>query len=181
MKLPLQLEDVRAEFQRAKTEAERLTAGLDDAQVWQRPASGGWSMGECLAHLNLAGEPYAQKMTVVLADARGKARRGTGPFRFGVLGGRFVRSLSAESKSTFRAPAAWQPAPQPDVLARFVRLQGDLLELIREADGLDPTRVKLSSPLSPLIRLNLFEALNLVAVHQDRHLKQAARVRQELV
>lgn len=180
MNLPLQLDELRTELERIELEADRLTSGLSDAQLWQKPADGGWSVGECLAHLNLAGEPYVQKMQGALAEAKEKGLRGTGPFDFGALGGRFVRSLLAESRGKFKTPAVWQPDQQADVLGRFTRLQDDLLELTREADGIDLKRVKLASPVSPLVRLNLFEALNLIAVHEDRHLKQAARVRQAL-
>lgn len=177
MKLPLQLGELRAEFGRAGSEAQRLTAGLGDAGLWQRPPDGGWSVGECLAHLNLAGEPYLAKMQAAAADARARGRTGAGPFAFGFLGGRFVRSLSGESKTKFRAPKAWLPEPQADVLERFGRLQAGLADLAAEADGLDLGRVTVASPVSPLVRLSLFEALNLVAAHEDRHLRQAARVR----
>lgn len=180
MNLPLQLSSLRTEFGRARLEAERLTSDLSEAQLWQKPSDGGWSVGECLAHVNLAGEPYLQKMREALTAVKGKERRAEGPFRFGFLGGRFIRALSAESKGKFKAPTVWQPDAEPDVLGRFTQLQDDLLELTREADGLDLTRIKLSSPLSPLIRLSLFESLNLIAVHEDRHLKQASRVRQTL-
>lgn len=178
--LPLQLEDLRVQLAHAQVEAERLTIGLSDAQLWQRPPDGGWSVGDCLAHLNLAGEPYLAKMRSAVLDARTRGRTGRGPFAFGVLGGRFVRSLSAESKSKFRAPKAWQPEPQADVLGRFGRLQGALQDLVGEADGLDLGRVTVASPVSPLVRLSLFEALNLVVVHEARHLAQAGRARAAL-
>ena len=180
MNLPLQLDELQAEFGRAGSEAQRLTAGLSDAQLWRKPLGGGWSVGECLAHLNLAGEPYLAKMTAAAADARARGRRGTGPFAFGFLGGRFVRSLSGESRAKFRAPKAWLPEPQADVLERFGRLQAGLIDLAAGADGLDLGRVTVASPVSPLVRLSLFEALNLVAAHEDRHLRQASRVRAAL-
>lgn len=180
MILPLQLDGLRTEFGRARDEAERLTAGLSDAQLWQKPPGGGWSVGECLAHLNLVGEPYLGKMIAAAADARARGRTGTGPFAFGFLGGRFVRSLSAASKAKFRAPKAWLPEPQVDVQGRFGRLQEGLAKLAAEADGLDLGRITVASPASPLVRLSLFEALNLVAAHEDRHLRQAAGVRAAL-
>lgn len=180
MNLPLQLDDLRTELERAKLEAERLTSVLDDTQLWQKPSDGGWSIGACLAHLNLAGEPYAEKMRAALAETKASGRRGKGPFRFGFLGGRFVHSLSAQSKGKFKAPKAWHPEPQRDVLERFTKLQDDLLGLVQASEGLELSRIRVTSPLSPLIRLSLFEALNLVVVHEQRHLAQAQRVRQAL-
>ena len=155
MNLPLQLDELRTEFGRARTEAEGLTAGLGDGQLWQKPADGGWSVGECLAHLNLAGEPYLAKMTAAAANARARGRTKTGPFAFGFLGGRLVRSLSGESRAKFRAPKAWLPEPQVDPLGRFGRLQEGLVDLAVAAGGLDLGRVTVASPVSPLVRLSL--------------------------
>lgn len=180
MDAPIQLENLKKALENAKLEAAKLTAGLDDAQLWQRPPEGGWSVGECLVHLNFAGEPYAKKMQEALEVGRARGKRGQEPFRFGFLGGRFVRSLSAEGKGKFKAPKAWQPERQADVLERFLKLQDELLSLVKASEGFDLARILLTSPLSPLIRLNLFEALNLVVVHEQRHLAQAERVRQLL-
>ena len=136
-------------------------------------------MGECLMHLNLVNEAYLAKMQAAVVDARTKSRTGQGPFKFGRLGGRFVRSATADSKAKLGTSKMWLPDPQPDVLARFIQLQDALLEIPKDADGLDLARATFSTPNLPL-RLSLFEALNLVVVHEGRHLAQAARVRSRL-
>ena len=176
----MQLEALKKALENAKLEAAKLAADLGETRLWQRPPEGGWSVGECLAHLNLAGEPYAKKLQEALEAGKARGKRGQEPFRFGFLGGRFVRSLSAEGKRKFKAPKAWQPERQGDVLERFLKLQDDLLGFVKASEGLDLARITLTSPLSPLIRLNLFEAFNLVVVHEQRHLAQADRVRQSL-
>lgn len=47
--------------------------------------------------------------------------------------------------------------------------------LMREADGLDLHRLKLSSPAARLIRLNAGDAFAIMAVHTQRHLGQVRR------
>ena len=178
MKLPLQLHEIRAQLERAKLEAERVTSGLSEAQLWQPPPGGGWSVGECLAHLNIAGEGYKARLEPALQKAHGRKRRG--PFRFGLLGGFFVRSLTPDSRPKLRAPKSFQPEPQERVTERFLALQTDLLELTRRAEGLELNHIVISSPVSRFFRLSAFEALNVVTVHQLRHLQQAARVRATL-
>lgn len=176
-RLPLQLHDVRAILGEAKGESERLSAGLSEAQLWQPPPDGGWSVGECLAHLNAVGYGYVAKLEPALARAAVRGPLGAGPFRLGRLGGLFVRALTPEATRKLRAPKAFWPEPQAGVVTQFLDLQDELLELTRRADGLDLAHIKLASPVSRLLRLSAFEALNALALHQLRHLQQAARVR----
>jgi hypothetical protein len=166
-RLPLQLHDIRTVLGEAKGEAERLPGG-------------GWSVGECLAHLNAVGYGYVAKLEPALARAAVRGPLGDGPFRLGRLGGLFVRALTPEATRKLRAPKAFWPEPQAGVVTQFVDLQDELLELTRRATGLDLAHIKLASPVSRLLRLSAFEALNALALHQLRHLQQAARVRAAL-
>lgn len=176
MKLPLQLDEIKLQLGTAKREAEHLTSGLSEARLWQQPPDGGWSVGECLMHLNLVGEPYLPKPREAVTGARAKGRTGQGPFKFGFLGERFVRSQAIGGN---KVGTSLEPEPNPDVLTRFVGLQDALLTITKNADGLDLARATFKTPNLPL-RLSLFEALNLVVVHQERHFAQAARVRDSL-
>ena len=178
MKLPLQLEEIRERLEQAKLEAGRLTDGLSEAQLWRGPPAGGWSVGECLVHLNLVGDPYLPKWREALTSARATGPTGTGPFKFGFLGERFVRSQTLEGRNVGTSKI-FEPQPDPDALARFLTLQDALLAISEEATGLDMARATFRTPKLPL-RLSLFEALNLLVVHQERHFAQAARVRDSL-
>ena len=159
-------------------EAGRVTSGISEEQLWQPSPDGGWSVGECLAHLNIVGEGYALKLRPVLQKAQNQ--KGRGPFHFGLLGGFFVRSLTPDAKPKLKTPSSFQPEPQEGVVERFLGLQDDLLELTRQAEGLELERTVISSPVSRFVRLSAFEALNAVTVHELRHLAQAARVRRAL-
>lgn len=76
MKLPLQFPEIRAQLEHVKVEAEQLTAGLTEAQLWQPPPDGSWSVGECLAHLTIVGREYAAKLEPALARAAAQGRVG---------------------------------------------------------------------------------------------------------
>ena len=178
MALPLQLDDLKKRLEGAKLEAERLTLGLGEAQLWQRPPDGGWSVGECFVHLNLVGDPYLPKLQEAVATARAEGRTGPGPFAFGFLGGRFVSS-QAVGGNKVGTSKIFEPKPDPAALARFLGLQDALLALCDEATGIDLARATFKTPNLPL-RLSLFEALNLLVVHQERHFAQAVRVRAAL-
>ena len=49
--------------------------------------------------------------------------------------------------------------------------------LLDAAAGLEWQRLRLSSPVSPLLRLNLGDAFTILANHDTRHMRQIERVR----
>ena len=77
-----------------------------------------------------------------------------------------------------RTAVRFVPAPAHDVpamLREFAGLQAELLDCVREAEGLPIDRVTVTSPFDSRISYNLYAALTLVARHQHRHLQQAER------
>ncbi len=178
MKLPLQLDEMRAQLGRVKLEATHLTADLSEGQLWQPPPDGGWLVGECLAHLNIAGKEYAARLRPTLQASENK--KGRGPFQLGFVGKLFVRPLTPDANLKLKTPKTFLPEPQAGVVERFLSLQDELLELTQLADGLELSRIVISSPVSRFLRLSAFTAFNAVTVHELRHLQQAARVKAKL-
>ena len=87
----------------------------------------------------------------------------------------------------FKAPKQWHPtdfrtaALDPaSELARLAELHDQIEGQIREAAGLDLRRIRLSSPVSGLIRMNLGDAFALILTHERRHLYQLRKVTEEL-
>jgi hypothetical protein len=67
-------------------------------------------------------------------------------------------------------------APREQVVDAFLAGIARTRGLFFEVDGYD-LRVGLPSPVTPLIRLNLGDALRIIVVHSHRHLAQAERTR----
>ena len=65
-----------------------------------------------------------------------------------------------------------------DVLGRFEGLMDGWDRIVEDASGLDLARVKVRSPVVPLLRFRLGVIIALMAVHERRHLWQAERVLQ---
>lgn len=178
-----QLQELTEQLEEIGSDAHVLLSGLTDAQLWQRPPAGGWSVGECLAHLNTVGRLYLEKLEPALAKAHAEGVTGQGPFRVGLIGGFFARSQEPPVRLKLKAPRAFAPVsePQAGVTEAFLALQDALRSLIERADGLDLGRITVSSPITNLLRLNVFEAMSVVLAHERRHLWQAARVREAIL
>jgi hypothetical protein len=59
-------------------------------------------------------------------------------------------------------------------------MQLTLIEQVRMTAGLDLSRIKLGSPIVPIVRLPLGTWFAFIIAHERRHVWQARQVRQEL-
>ncbi|HEX2219347.1 MAG TPA: DinB family protein, partial [Gemmatimonadales bacterium] len=149
-----------------------------------RPAPDRWSVAGCLVHLNLSGGLYLPALDRAIADARARGLTGGGEYRPGLVGGWLARSMEPPPRARSRSRAQRQirpPAearPVAEVRTEFLGLQDELERRVRDAEGLDLARAKVTSPLLSLLRLRLGDALAFLLAHQRRHLWQAHRVRE---
>lgn len=94
-----------------------------------------------------------------------------------LLGGWLARGMAAPGKMP--APGRYRPAAQPraDVVGAYLKALDRTGALLADSAGLEWQRLRLSSPISPLIRMNAGDAFTILAHHDTRHLKQVERVR----
>lgn len=166
-----------------EAETRAVVAGLSAEQLDWASEPGRWSIAQCLEHLVVSWQCYHPVLTTAIRSARERAQgsAGASAYRPTWLGARFVASMrDTTGARRFRAPRIFQPAarPAPGAAERLLATQQELRACIEQAAGLELTRVKLRSPVTALVRLNLGEALELQVVHIARHLAQARRVRE---
>ncbi|HEU4557709.1 MAG TPA: DinB family protein [Longimicrobium sp.] len=183
--LPTLLQGFLDQLAFIRRETAELTDGISAAQFNWVPAPGRWSVGQVVNHLALADASYVERIAGVLADGRARGLRDRGDYKPSLLGGMMVRSMEPPPRKRFKAPKIWQPADfkvaldPAGELARLDGLHGRIEALIREAAGLDLRRIRLSSPVSSLIRMNVGDALALILSHERRHLYQLRKVTEE--
>lgn len=183
-----ELDHRQREFGAAKRAARELVAGLSQEEFNRRSAEGSWSVAECLAHLIATGQAVIPKLERGIERGKAKGWYSDGPYRYGVLGNMFVSWSSDDilpPRKPLRAPKLYTPPPGPDrpieaTLAGFETLQDDYAKVVERADGLDLGRIKVSSPVTRLLRLSLGQWFRLLAGHQRRHLWQAGQVKERL-
>jgi DinB family protein len=176
-------EEARRDFGKAAEDARDLSAGLRDSQFNWQPAPGKWSIGECLEHLNTA-YGALPRFDRRIAEGRSRGISAAGPFRAGLIGGLYIRSIEPPVKR-LRLPSPKLYRPKPDqrmqeVLPRFLKLQEELARRVEDAKGLDLARLRMSSPVTRRFKMSLIEWFAFLAAHQRRHLWQARRVREDL-
>ncbi len=178
-----ELVNYQRQFEEAKVTAARLVDGLTPAQIAWKHSPDRWSIGECLAHLNVAAELYLGALDRAIATGRARGLTGRGPFRHGwVVNFFFIRALEPPVRMKLKAPPKFKSVIGPDAsgeLQKFLDLQDELLGRVQEANGLHLAHVRVVSPAARLLRMSLGQAFQAVAAHQRRHLLQARRVRDE--
>jgi hypothetical protein len=179
----LELRDRRANRQGAADQfrtiirhARELAGNLDRDTFNRRPDSGGWSVAECLDHLNATARVYLPVIAEAMEDAR--ARGWTGRSRGGLtLKGRLITWMT-EPPARFRRRTfqELEPATGLDpgaVLDEFEALHEELIVRINESGSLDRRRIRIRSVLDPRLELTLADWFAFLAAHDRRHLWQA--------
>ncbi|HVW60922.1 MAG TPA: DinB family protein [Puia sp.] len=166
---------------------EKVNAHLDAAvRVYQnlhsdlllKPAvDGGWSIAQCLGHLNRYGDYYIPLIRQALSRQAGLVQGGV--FKSGFLGNYFTRLMDPDTgKKKMKAFKAYSPAVVLDahaVVAEFIRQQEILLICLQWARRADLNKQRIPVSILPWLKLKLGDVLQFVIAHDERHMRQAMR------
>ena len=177
-----ELAGYQQQFTANRREAAGLCSGLSDAQFNWPPGPGRWSIAECLLHLNVGADVYTRLIEIATERGRARGQLATGPFRYGFLSRWFMGLLEPPVRKRYKTPRLFYPAHgvqhrPTDVLSQFESAGRRWDECLRRATGLDLARVKVPSPVVPLLRFQLGPLFAGQAAHERRHLWQAKQVR----
>ncbi len=178
--LAVELEDYRVQIERIKGRCEALVAGIDNEAFNWKPEERRWSICECLDHLNISAGLYLPLIDKALAKSRSQGLLGYVPARRSLIGGWIIRFIEPPPNGRARAPKVFRPQGGQlleSVVPRFMDLQDQVVEWLRQANGVDLWRTKVRSPALALLRLSLGEIFALITAHERRHLWQAEQVK----
>ena len=169
------LSQLQSELDIIDAEARILHDALTDEELRRSAPGGGWTIGQVFEHLIVSNSLYYERMERALATRR---PAGSSKWRPTLFGRMLANSLSPQSTRRLPAPRVFRPAPEPraQVIQAFLESQERFRTLARAADGLDLNRIRVTSPVSPLFRLNFGDALRVIVVHEQRHFQQIRRI-----
>jgi hypothetical protein len=173
------LQHYRDQIAAIQQDARRLAGKLSDAQFNWRPKPARWSVGQCLAHLNVANLLSFPEIESKIEEARASNLVASGPFQLGLLDRIVIRLAEPPVRVGVSAPKQFKPpANQTKVttLAEFLASHDRLADITRKAEGLDLKRIRIATPIGGL-KLSLGGRIGLLLAHDRRHLWQAWRIR----
>jgi uncharacterized damage-inducible protein DinB len=170
------LQDLEQQVERHLAEAVKAYQNWMPERLLQKPVNGGWSVAECLWHLNSYGSHYLPRIEKGLA-----APTTADPlFRSSWLGSWFTNLMKPgpgmTKMSAFKnhvPPSALNPY---EVVAEFIQQQEVLLALLRRARAADLNRIRIGLSIMPWLKMKLGDVFQFLVTHQERHMVQAANV-----
>jgi hypothetical protein len=171
------------EFQAVNKDTELLVRGLAVDQLAWKPEPGKWSIAQCLDHLTVTARADLPHIRNTIRNARSHGLFGQGPFKYGLLSRWLIQLMDAPVRMRFRTPRVYAPSSEVGssaVVENFFRVQEEVIDCIRDANGLDLVRAKVSVPVRKFIKLSLGQEFALIAAHERRHVLQAQRVKARL-
>jgi uncharacterized damage-inducible protein DinB len=154
----------------------QTVSSLPAETITRRPPNGGWSVAEVLEHLIVSADSYLPRISTLLHAKAAAVAEANTIWKPSLMGGLLTESQRSPRKMPTAKMYKPGPSPRPRVLDEFVQRQEDVGRLIAEAGGIDWKRARMSSPVMPLLRMNLGDALTLLVVHAERHAGQIERV-----
>jgi hypothetical protein len=179
MALTPECDAFRKDFEALSAAAVALVTPLTDEQFTWRPGPDSWSVAQCIDHLNATAREYLPKLDEGIANAIRRGQYTAGPYEYNWIGRLMVWSMKPTTRVRGRAPQAFLPAPgrqRAEIMAAFKAYQVQYIDRLRQSNGLDLGRARVTSPIARWIRLPLGSAFALAVAHEQRHLAQARRV-----
>jgi hypothetical protein len=177
-------DELEAEINEATARARRLIDTTDGQHFTVRPHPGSWSAAECLAHLTLSSKSFVPVLEQAITQARSRGLQSDKPPKMDLLGQVLRWFLEPPIRKKVATSAALVPQStraRAEALAEFTSLQSQLLAKVRDARGLNLTKMKIVSPFDQRVRYNLYSAFKIVTAHERRHLWQAEQAVQTLM
>lgn len=147
-------------------------------QELNRPSlTGGWSIAECLWHLNSYGHYYHPCIAKALQNAKPVLE--SGRYKDTWLGGKFAGMMDPTTgKSTMKAFKAYVPPRVLNgrmVVAEFIGQQEELQRHLRAATLVDLRSVSIPVSIFQWLKLPLGDVFRFLIAHDKRHMEQALR------
>ncbi|HEY2805619.1 MAG TPA: DinB family protein [Gemmatimonadales bacterium] len=151
---------------------------LDSSQLGWRPPGGGWGIGQLLEHLILANDCYLGMLRPrIYARNAPHSEQGTAFWEPSIAGWLLVAGLRSKRRLPAPKPFAVGPTAREKVLDEFLVRQQQTMTFLRATAALDWTRLRMTSPVNKLVRINLGDAFSIMTVHAQRHIKQMEKIR----
>ena len=180
--LPPDVAAIVRDLEAVDREAERVVAGLSEAQLnWQPDGGRAWSIAQCLDHLRIGARVFLDAMAAALAEGRAREVRRRGAIRPGLLEKMFVDYMEPPPRMRGKAPKKIVPGSHlraADVLPGFLAVQAEARSVLAGAADLDLNAVRFTNPFLRFVKVRVGAGFLIIAAHDRRHLWQAGRVLQ---
>lgn len=138
---------------------------------------GGWSIAQCLAHLNSYGNYYLPLFENGLDSSPDNTMANT--IKSSWLGRKCSEAMNPETgNKKYKAFKGYIPPVNLNAeatIAEFISQQERMLQILKIAYSKDIQQIKIPISIAKFLKLNLGDALQFLIIHNERHIQQANR------
>ncbi|WP_194776957.1 DinB family protein [Pararhodonellum marinum] len=147
--------------------------------LMQRPEPNQWSIAEILQHLIQLNSSYFPVFQQISEGTFKAPLIGKISFLTRYLGNAILKSVHPDNPKKSLTLPIWKPREseiKPDILKRFQAHQVELKHWIKKLEPHFGQGLVIHSPASKVIVYTLDQAVEIISLHEKRHLKQALAV-----
>jgi len=161
--------------------ANKQFGGLSETQINWKRSEEKWSIGECIDHLTVTHKLYNSKIKQLKPFFKDSSK---GPVKFKhTFSGRMIlKYVDPNSTTRTKTFKVFEPSTKhikTNIITSFCEEVEELISFANKLHGTDFGMIKISSPVSKLLRMNIGDALLINLYHDKRHINQAEKILNE--
>jgi hypothetical protein len=154
---------------------------MKEQELNWKPAPQRWSIAQIMDHIIITNESYFPIFERIKDGNYKTPGMGKIPFIPALMGKMVLKAVRPETKRKSKTFGNWEPVQSTmpmDIVDKFSRHQKELMMHIKSMEDYIGRNIIVNSPLSNYIVYSLEDAIEILVVHEVRHLNQAREVLQ---
>jgi uncharacterized damage-inducible protein DinB len=148
---------------------------LSEADLLKPASNNGWSIAECIEHLNTYAAFYLPQVT--MATEKAPLINSHAVFKHSFLGRYFINSMEpTRNKKKFKALKMHLPLSLENpnkIISTFIQHLENMLALLKQATHKNLRKNSVKTSISPWIKISPGDTIQFLLTHNRRHLAQA--------
>ncbi len=169
------LDSIEEQVESHLNDSIKIFQNMSAEELLKPAANEGWSIAQCLWHLNSYGDYYLPKIKSGLA----KNYPANPDFKSTWLGRYFTRMMKpGPQMKKFKAFKDHVPPVEMDphkAVAEFIQQQELLLSYLKQARQTDMNQIRIPISILNWVKLKLGDVFQFIVTHNERHLQQAKK------
>jgi len=178
MKQKIFLNELAENFNSVFDDKKNKLLNISDEKFNYKISPNKWSIAQIIEHLVISNNLYLPRIKNAM-EKKEKSENENTEFRNSLLGKIIFATMKPESKITFKAPKIFLPSQnnlEKSIVEKYLSQKKEIITAINEAGSFNISKIKVSSPATKLLRLNLGEILLLTYIHNKRHAIQIENI-----
>ncbi|MCL6493290.1 MAG: DinB family protein [Ignavibacterium sp.] len=160
------------------SEIKKLSELSDDQLNW-KPAENLWSIAECIEHLSITNQLYFDKIEKQFSERQIACNDEETTVKHRFFGKLIIKTVDPSNIKKTKTFSVFQPSKSfitKDSITKLTEVQKSLVNLISSSVNLNTNEYSMSSPASKFVKENFSDVIEIIRLHNKRHLIQIQKL-----